>query len=287
MARKWYEITLKPLQPLHIGSGNYGVVNPTRIFIPGWTIWGALTAAFGIKNGWDKNELKNEQKELFEQVSNFYPLINGNILFPNYKKGEFCLGEYTEKKFRHLATDTFTSTAINALDQSANKNSLHEIEYLLPKTKESKPKDILWKGILNIDNEDNYYNLKSFISAGTELSIGGERSKGFGKVIIYNVKKLEEKEKWNIQDENISLDREPSVHFVSTDDDNKSISKGEIIPYVEILSSDKNSLELSKIKMIYKPGVRAEHKNQKTLILKKGIVNLFTYLQCMMSAKKE
>lgn len=267
MARKWYEITLKPLQPLHIGSGNYGVVNPTWIYIPGWTIWGAFTASFGIKNGWDKNNLSKQQKELFDDLSNFYPFIEGKILFPNYKKGEFCLGEYTEKKFRHLATDTFTSTAINALYQSANESSLHEIEYLLPKTKESKPKDILWKGILNIDKEDNIYELKSFLSAGTELSIGGERSKGFGKVIIYNVKKLEEKEKWNIQDENISLNKESSAHFVSADCA-KNIFKGEMIPHVEISSSDKNSIELSEMKCIYKPGVRADCPKLK---LKKGI----------------
>ncbi|MDD3050300.1 MAG: hypothetical protein PHR06_04070 [Candidatus Cloacimonetes bacterium] len=264
MAKKWYEVTLKPLQPLHIGSGNYGVVNPTWIYLPGWTIWGALTASFGIKNGWDKKNLSNEQKELFEEVSNFYPVIDGKILFPKYKKGEFCLGEFSEKQFRFFATDTFTSTAINASYQSANESSLHEIEYLLPKTKEDKPKDIYWKGIINIEDD-----LRDFLSSGSVISIGGERSKGFGRVIIYKVNQLEEKEKWNIEEDIVSFDTsKPSVHFLSTGA-TKQVSKGELISHTEISESDRNTLEFDEMKWIIKPGCVCTSQN---LILNRGIV---------------
>lgn len=267
MAEEWYEITLKPLQPLHIGSGNYGVVNPTWIFIPGWTMWGALTAAFGIKNDWDKTALSTHQKALFEGISNFYPEIAGKTHFPNYEKGDFCLGKFSEKKFRHIATDTFTSTAINALYQSANESSLHEIEYLLPETKENKPEDIYWKGIINID-KNNSTDLLDFLSGGTEISVGGERSKGFGRVVIHQVKELEEKEKWNIQNDRIVSHAKTFVHFVSADC-TEHISQGEIISHVEVRKSDTNLMVFSGMKWMYKPGCVCSSQN---LLLKKGIV---------------
>lgn len=268
MANEWYEVTLNPLQPLHIGSGNYGVVNPTRVYIPGWTIWGALTASYGIKNGWDKNNLSIEQKELFEQVSNFYPVINEKILFPNYQKAEFHLGEFSEKKFRYFATDTFTSTAIDALYQSANESSLHEIEYLLPKTKENKPKKIYWKGVLYVDKEDSN-DLQNFLSAGNEFSVGGERSKGFGRVIIHEVKGLVEKEKWNIKGDIISLDTsEFSAHFVMANYA-KYISKGELISHIEISESTKNTPKFDEMKWIYKPACTFVCNNFR---LRKGII---------------
>lgn len=43
---KWYKLVFKQNQPIHIGSTKWGIVNKTEIFIPGWTMWGALTKTF-------------------------------------------------------------------------------------------------------------------------------------------------------------------------------------------------------------------------------------------------
>lgn len=252
MAKKWYEVTLKPLQPLHIGSGNYGVVNPTRIFIPGWTMWGALTAAFGKHMGWNKNDLSKDQNELFEQVSNFYPVIDSKILFPNFKNGEFCLGEYSEKVFRYYATETFASTAINASTQTAKDKMLYEIEYLLPVLKDKKKK-IFWQGSLFVDLDQSKLEefLKEFLRRGEILYIGGERSKGFGMMEIEMITELEKREDWS------NPNRKIFTNFVK---DSEWIEYGKATYIAEIEKSDSYDLTLKKLTKIYLPGCRKSQK---------------------------
>ena len=128
----WYKLVLEQEQPIHIGYKRYGVLAETRIFIPGQTIWGALTKAYNLMKG---ENLDNNQK-LFEQITCFYPSFDGNtILEPNFEKGEFHLGKISEKEFRLLFVDSFTSTSILSETRTAKDESLHEIEYILPKPK--------------------------------------------------------------------------------------------------------------------------------------------------------
>jgi len=104
--KKWYKLVFKQIQPIHIGVGSYGVVNETRIFIPGWTMWGALTKAYNLQN----NQSLSENQELFENISCFYPCFNKDgkdVLFPNFENGEFCLGKYSEDEFRAKLVDSF------------------------------------------------------------------------------------------------------------------------------------------------------------------------------------
>lgn len=257
MAKKWYEITLKPLQPLHIGSGNYGVVNPTWIYIPGWTIWGALTAAYGIKNGWNKNTLSDQQKELFEQVSNFYPVIDGKTLFPNYKKGVFCLGNYTEKEFRYYATDTFISTGINPSTQTAQDKMLHEIEYILTTLKEKKSK-IFWRGILFIDLNQHF---SDFLKRGQIIAVGGEKNKGFGMMRIDMINECSKLEEWN-------SDKDKTAHFVGKA---QLIESGKSQFIAEIEDSNKYNLKLKSLKNLYLPGSIKKKKDMSNGKLVKGV----------------
>ena len=113
--KQWYKLIFKQVQSIHIGAGNYGVVNETRVFIPGWTMWGALTKAYGIAHGWKNNDWGSESNQkIFENISCFYPAFkNGDdfeILFPQFKNGEFYLGDYSEDEFRAKFVDTFVST---------------------------------------------------------------------------------------------------------------------------------------------------------------------------------
>ena len=58
------------MQPLHIGKLNYGVISETEIFIPGQTMWGALTKSYNLLN---KEDLSKNQ-ELFSSVTCFFLL---------------------------------------------------------------------------------------------------------------------------------------------------------------------------------------------------------------------
>ena len=151
--KKWYKLIFRQVQPIHIGSGSYGVINETRIFIPGWTMWGALTKAHNLEN---EKDLSDNQ-ELFKNISCFYPAFkNSNdfdILFPKFEDGEFCLGEYTEDKFRAKFVDTFMSTAIDSFSNTALDDSLHELNVILPGAKadfveDDKEKQLYWVGVV-------------------------------------------------------------------------------------------------------------------------------------------
>jgi len=265
MAKQWQEITLKPLQPIHIGTGNYGVVNPTEIFLPGFTMWGAFTAALGEFLELTESAYRKLNIDPFLEISNFYPIIDNDLLLPEYKDGVFHFGKYPEKEFRFFATESFTSTAINPQSQSAKDKMLHEIEYLLPQMKTGE--EIMWRGIVHLDLSLKIGDkeISEFLNDELTIFVGGERSRGFSMMKLIDLKELNEKALWNIDNEDIQ-DR-PFAHYLKTT--NNSKIKGEAIwRYIDI-STENSSLKISNLVMVYKPGCYATVSNLK---LKKGIM---------------
>ena len=185
-----YKLIFKQIQPIHIGMGNYGVVNETRIFIPGWTMWGALTNSLGILEGWNDQDYKTK-KSVFETISCFYPCFDKtgkqeNIFFPAYKNGEFGFkseknGFYYENKFRAEFVDTFVSTSILPESRSAKEESLHEIDILLPQPKKdfagiAGGNQLYWVGYLEIEDGS--------LEKINEIFVGGDRRYGLGLMIL-------------------------------------------------------------------------------------------------------
>jgi hypothetical protein len=193
----WYKLVFKQNQPIHIGSINWGVINQTLIFIPGWTMWGALTKAYNIY----KKQPFSENQELFETITCFYPSFDkndNNILFPNYKNGVFSLGEFSEDKFRYAFTDTFVSTAILPESRGAKEESLHEIEILLPKNKEEN-RELYWIGLLGINHDDVSNVSKDFLKEGLRIYIGGDTRYGLGELeLLKNEVGDNDLQKWQL-----------------------------------------------------------------------------------------
>ena len=170
MSNQWFELTFKQIEPINIGQGGWGVVNETRIFIPGITMWGALTNAYFKKTGeYDEN--------IFEQISCFYPKINGKVLYPSYKNGEFYLGDISESEFRQKYVKSFTSTAINPTSLNAKDESLHEIDFIYPY-------NIEWVGYIKCEEK--------YLDEIKEIYIGGDVRYGFGLMEL--TKKANEKD---------------------------------------------------------------------------------------------
>jgi len=191
--KKFYKLIFKQLQPIHIGIGRYGVISETRIFIPGWTMWGALTKIYNqlFENG----DLSKNQK-LFEEITCFYPAFESESfkpLLPQWKNGEFYLGSYSETVFRAKFIDTYVSTSIVPLSRMAKDESLHEINIILPSIKkefsEEINKELFWVGIVKM-NED--VKAKFLIENSLELIIGGDSRYGFGKAVLAKVEEIEE-----------------------------------------------------------------------------------------------
>ncbi len=196
---KRYLLIFEQIQPLHIGAGSYGVVNETRIFIPGWTMWGALTNAYSRIIG--ENPEVNQNQKLFEKITCFYPSFypltgkdNENVLFPAFKEGKLHLGQFSEDRFRVMFVDTFVSTAINPAYRSAKDESLHEINIILPKAKSgysvnSKEQRLYWIGAVETGAD---------IPDGIRIVVGGDVRYGFGEMILKEKKEITEEDfnKW-------------------------------------------------------------------------------------------
>ncbi len=206
---KWYKIVFKQVQPIHIGMGSYGVINETRIFIPGWTMWGALTKTYNLQNGGDLSANQN----LFENISCFYPCFDPegkDVLWPNFENGEFYLGDYSERKFRAKFVDTFVSTAVIPDGRAAKEESLHEINFILRGVDANSCKDsdkkkenqFYWVGV--IEFKDEYYDrVKDFLTEGLEIFVGGDVKYGFGLMSLVKKEELQEKDfkRWKISKE--------------------------------------------------------------------------------------
>ncbi|ACJ75314.1 hypothetical protein THA_854 [Thermosipho africanus TCF52B] len=188
----WYKLVFKQVQPIHIGYKRYGVINETRIFIPGWTMWGALTNIYGLYTG-----SYEDIDEVFEEISCFWPSFDkgGNdVLFPSLRYGKLHLGNFSEEKFRTMFVDTIISTAISPVLRSAKDESLHEIDVILPRPREEFVRELdanislYWVGILNIKDQ----KLLSFLKSGLEIFVGGDIKYGLGLLKLEYINECEE-----------------------------------------------------------------------------------------------
>lgn len=204
----WYRLIFKQLTPLHIGMKNYGVLSETRLFIPEWTIWGALVAAYGKIKGWKDADFKNGQ-ELLKSSTCFFPVADKEkcVMFPTFKNGKIYIGDFKEEEFRLNYTDTYVSTtyvstSIRPEDVSAKDNSLHETEAVLTKSKKD-GKQIYWVGLIGI-REDDKSNFINFMNQLEEIFVGGDIRYGFGNLNVLK-DKISEVNEEALQDWNIDL----------------------------------------------------------------------------------
>lgn len=49
---QWYKLSFSLSGSLHIGSGRWGFVLPSRSYVPGWTLWGALVVLLKKTGRW-------------------------------------------------------------------------------------------------------------------------------------------------------------------------------------------------------------------------------------------
>lgn len=180
----WYKVVFKQLTPIHIGQKNYGVLSETRLFIPQWTMWGALVNAYGKIQGGKDDDFK-EGKELFKSTTCFFPILNKegyHIMFPNFKNGKLYIGDMKEEEFRLKFTDTYVSTSISPEYIAAKDGSLHETEIILPKSKKD-GSQIYWVGLVGIE-ESKKEKFVSFIKQCEDVFIGGDIGYGLGRLRV-------------------------------------------------------------------------------------------------------
>ncbi|WP_456408641.1 RAMP superfamily CRISPR-associated protein [Caldithrix abyssi] len=271
-SNQWQLLIFKQLQPLHIGMGPYGVMNETRIFIPGWTMWGALTKAYNVYSG----ENLSENQDLFEYISCFWPAFDPsdkNILFPEFRNGKFQLGDYSEDKFRLQFVETMVSTAITPVSRMATDESLHEIDVLLPAAKKAlagntELKELFWVGVFKINDEKGEKKVEEFLgraqSLGNALQIvvGGESRYGLGRLALVEKKPLTNNE---------MLEQFKAANYLSVEIAKNVQAPIEAIALID--SSQKSELKIKDLTYCFAPDIQVKGKiDLEKLSLKKGIL---------------
>ena len=205
---KAHRLILKLESGLHMGHFKVGNIQRTRLYITGRSIWGALTA------GLTRLANSNEYLEIGNKVSKslawsyFFPALLHNqeivTLLPFYAAGglQYRLVEVTTgqprglleaKKIEQLLLYSTNSTALNYTNKISQDQSLHEVEFVSPKTLSSltskegftvaKNSSVLFCGyIFSTKVAEADPILSQWKTVFECLQFGGERSYGGGLI---------------------------------------------------------------------------------------------------------
>ncbi|MFN3528071.1 MAG: RAMP superfamily CRISPR-associated protein [Candidatus Altarchaeaceae archaeon] len=221
MTWKCYELKFVAISPIHIGYRKLGIINQTRCYIPGKTIWGAVSAVLARK-AMDKYDEKiytdigNFVKE-YLKFSYFYLTYNGEVLYPKYENG-LSFGNLTKEEFENKFISSYVSTAVEPSTKTAEDGSLHEFEYIKQGTEFSgylfandrkdigvKNTSIFINCLYNDINLTDEIKLSEIIK---EIQVGGERSYGFGWLKLNKFEKCKNDSSCNLYNSGITVNLE-------------------------------------------------------------------------------
>ena len=176
MAWKKYQLVFKLLSPLHIGYRKVGNLHQTRKYVPGKVLWGALTARLTRLSG--KGDSSKGYIDIGKAVANHFRF---SYLWPSLDEGETFFYPWDHKEeFDYFLLNSYASTALNYDFQSSEEGTLHETEYIAPKTRENQ--QVYLKGDLWVEETDLPQDLKKWKEALQKIQLGSERNYGWGRV---------------------------------------------------------------------------------------------------------
>ncbi len=193
MSFKHYRVILRLLSPLHIGKRKYRNLMETREYVPGRTLWGALTARI-TRDYFDGNsDFYKKIGEFFHQHLRFgylWPSLDGqNPYFP-----------WEHDDFDYLFKFGYMGQPIEIDRKATEEGQLHESEFIAPTTRDNRKVYLvgdLWinAGVVDADlhgfleiNKDQLTPScqRKFIEvleeAMNNLQLGGEKGYGWGRV---------------------------------------------------------------------------------------------------------
>jgi hypothetical protein len=193
---KWYvyKIVLSLKSPLHVGFHKVGNIQRTRYYVPGKNLWAAvtqkLTQCLHSTNFIDTGNFVRE----CITFGYFYPSINpDDPLYPQYTEEGLIYGKDTSAiELEQNIISSIVSTALVHKSTSAEKESLHEIEFISPFWKKTRQQIYLighvfakeHKALILSDVDIIIKGQALFGSLLKEIQIGGERCYGFGKIAL-------------------------------------------------------------------------------------------------------
>lgn len=208
MAWQYLPLTYRVLSPIHIGYRSVGIIDRTRYYVPAKNFWAAVTASLTTRL--HRTPRADDYRAVGELVQRrlrftyFFPaarpaekpLATLKCYLPEYRKGRTVYLEHPDKQeadVEAIFVSSYVSTALDHSRQAAAERLLHEIEHLQPQARiegdcwETHLVGGVWIAPGNdpsgveIRLEGETVLIKGLPTLD-RLTIGGERSYGFGRL---------------------------------------------------------------------------------------------------------
>ncbi len=213
---KALRVVLRADSPIHIGWHNLGMIQRTRYYIPGRTLWGALASGLARSRfaSEDVPTMYRFARDLCKQSLRFtYFFAAGSLdqaqddsklWRPKYQKSgqarRLMYGDKTVAALESMLVYSEASAAIAYGSRTAAQGALHETEYLLLEWRESDEanyagghKRLHFAGYVFYRDNDgkcgiNEEELKAVFS---KLQVGAERRYGWGRLSLASCKPVD------------------------------------------------------------------------------------------------
>ncbi len=132
MEWKVYKVVFRIKAPIHIGYRKYGNLMETRPYIPARVFLGALTAritrtVFGPTQNWRYYRIVGEILNQVLTASYFYPTTNAD--------GKIKVFPWDDEFLHYGFVGSYVSTALQQQERASEDGSLHEVEFISPRTR--------------------------------------------------------------------------------------------------------------------------------------------------------
>ena len=213
MTWEHYRLGFRLISPLHIGYRKVGNLMQTRPYATAKALWGALTARLTRLSGYGSRAEAylaiGEAVRTCFRFGYLYPALSerkdGKAESPNELEPRFPWEE-SEVPFDYLFLGSYASTALDYEARSALEGSLHETEFISPRTRPFAGCELgrqvylvgdLWVAAEPLQSEEAKQRLETVGSslrdealkaiglwkeALKSLQLGGERGYGWGRV---------------------------------------------------------------------------------------------------------
>lgn len=185
-----YILTYRACSPLLLGEHPFGFIQRTRLYAPGWTLWGAITArltrAFWPRAAGPDYERVGAFVAANLRTSYAFLLVDGRRAYPHYVAGRLHYGPLSAAAFEARFLASSGQTAVAPATLTAHTGALHETEVLTardPTTGQA----VRWQFTLYVRRpwQDPPAPLAELEAADligrlSELSLGADRGYGLG-----------------------------------------------------------------------------------------------------------
>lgn len=176
MSWQKYDLLFRLLTPLHIGWRKTSNLQQTRGYVTGKVFWAALTAR--LTREADQGADGQAYQDIGDMVQKHFRFT---YLYPGTPEGSGYKTHYPwQDDFDYLFLDSYTSTALNYDNQSAEDGLLHETEFIAPRTRTDQP--VYLTGSLYVKDGLTDERVENWQNALNKLQFGGERGYGWGRV---------------------------------------------------------------------------------------------------------